>query len=130
VFESDRSGSPQLYVMNADGTGQRRISFGGNRYSAPAWSPNGEWIAFSRADPRGSGIGIMTASGTDEKMLTTNALDDGPSWAPSGQLVIFYRPDLGTGRTGLYSVGTSGGEVRRVPTPQDGSDPSWSAVQQ
>jgi TolB protein len=130
VFESDRSGSPQLYVMNADGTGQRRISFGGNRYGAPSWSPNGDWIAFTRADPRGSGIGIMTASGTDEKMLTTNALDDGPSWAPSGQLVIFYRPDLGTGRTGLYSVATSGGEVRQVPTPQDGSDPSSSAVQQ
>ncbi|MEO5773773.1 MAG: Tol-Pal system beta propeller repeat protein TolB [Sphingomicrobium sp.] len=130
VFESDRSGSPQLYVMNADGSGQRRISFGGNRYGAPAWSPSGDWIAFSRADAGGSGIGIMTAAGTDEKLLTQNGLDDGPSWAPSGQMLIFHRPDPATGRNALYTVPIAGGDPRRVLTPQDGSDPSWSAVQQ
>src|SRR3546814_1985149 len=32
VFESDRGGSQQLYVMNADGSGQQRISFGDGRY--------------------------------------------------------------------------------------------------
>ena len=39
VFESDRSGTQQLYVMNADGTGQRRISFGGGWYAAPDVEP-------------------------------------------------------------------------------------------
>jgi TolB protein len=39
VFESDRDGSQQLYVMNADGSGQHRISFGEGRYSTPVWSP-------------------------------------------------------------------------------------------
>jgi Tol biopolymer transport system component len=33
VFESDRSGSQQVYVMNADGTDQKRISF---------WRPRGD----------------------------------------------------------------------------------------
>lgn len=129
VFESDRSGSPQLYVMNADGSDQRRISFGGNRYGAPSWGPAGDWIAFRRTDVRGSGIGIMSATGTDEKMLTLNPLDDGPGWAPSGQLLIFHRPDA-SGRTGLFTVAATGGEARKVQTPQDGSDPSWSSVQQ
>ena len=31
VFESDRSGSQQIYVMNADGTNQQRVSFFGGR---------------------------------------------------------------------------------------------------
>ena len=48
VFNSDRGGSPQLYVMNADGSGQRRISFGDGRYSTPVWSPRGDLIAFTR----------------------------------------------------------------------------------
>lgn len=130
VFESDRSGRPQLYVMNADGSGQRRISFGGNRYSAPSWSPDGGWIAFAKADPRGSGIGILSPQGTDEKMLTTNPLDEGPSWGPSGHVLAFHRPDPANGRTALLTVSASGGEARPLITPQGGSDPSWSAVQQ
>ncbi|MFL6733962.1 MAG: Tol-Pal system beta propeller repeat protein TolB [Sphingomicrobium sp.] len=130
VFESDRSGTAQIYVMNADGSGQRRISFGGASYGAPSWSPDGDMILFRRTDPRGSGIGVMTATGSDERMLTTNLLDDGPAWAPSGQMAIFYRPDPVAGRSALLTVPLSGGEPRPMQTPQDGSDPSWSAVQQ
>ena len=48
VFESDRDGSQQLYVMNADGSGQKRISFGEGRYSTPVWSPRGDLIAFTK----------------------------------------------------------------------------------
>ena len=36
---SDRSGSPQLYVMNADGAEPRRISFGGARYQSKLFNP-------------------------------------------------------------------------------------------
>ncbi len=35
MFESDRDGGQQIYVMNADGSGQQRISFGKGRYSTP-----------------------------------------------------------------------------------------------
>ena len=38
VFESDRSGTPQLYVMPASGGEARRISFGAGRYGTPVWS--------------------------------------------------------------------------------------------
>jgi TolB protein len=124
VFESDRSGTSQIYVMNADGSDQRRISFGAGRYGAPVWSPQGDMIAFSR----GNGIGVMTAAGADERMLTANPFDDAPSWGASGQTLIFHRRDAGRGTISLMSVGLEGGEARVRLTPQDGSDADWSKV--
>ena len=50
VFNSDRGGGQQLYVMGADGSNVRRISFGSGRYATPAWSPRGDLIAFTKID--------------------------------------------------------------------------------
>ncbi|GAA4029364.1 Tol-Pal system beta propeller repeat protein TolB [Sphingomonas rosea] len=125
VFESDRSGSQQLYLMDADGSNQRRISFGGPAGS-PAWSPRGDKIAFVRVGA--FRIGVMNASGGGETLLTDGWQDESPSWAPNGQFVMFNRFSR-DGRTGLYAVNVAGGTARRLPTPQDGSDPSWSPLQ-
>jgi TolB protein len=51
VFNSDRGGSRQLYIMNSDGSNVERISFGGGYYSAPSWSPRGDYIAFTKMSP-------------------------------------------------------------------------------
>jgi TolB protein len=127
VFESDRSGTQQLYVMGADGSGQRRISFGGGRYASPVWSPRGDLIAFTRI--AGSfNIGVMSPTGGGVRILTDGWQDEGPSWAPNGQFVMFNRNVRGGGTT-LYAVPIDGGPARRMPTPQDGSDPSWSPLQ-
>ena len=68
VFESDRSGSQQLYVMNADGSNQRRLTFGGGCVcSARTGAPTAQWIAFTRRGPDGRRIGIIKADGTGEK---------------------------------------------------------------
>lgn len=125
VFESDRSGSQQIYVMDESGAGQRRISFGGPSAS-PAWSPRGDRIAFVRVGP--FRIGVMNASGGSEQLLTDGWQDESPSWAPNSQFVMFNRFTR-DGRSSLFAVPAAGGAARRLPTPQDGSDPSWSPLQ-
>ncbi len=113
--------------MNADGSDQRRISFGGGQYGTPVWSPRGDMIAYTKIGP-GFRIGVMNAGGGGERVLTEAWQDEGPSWAPNGRVINFFRTAQGSGRTELWSVDLTGVNEKRLPTPLDGSDPSWSPL--
>ncbi len=128
VFESDRGGTQQLYVMNADGSNQKRISFGGGRYATPVWSPRGDLIAFTRTGGGAFRIGVMNPSGGGEKLLTNSWGDEAPSWSPNGRVLMFFRATQGSGRPDLWSVDLTGANARKIPTPLDGSDPSWGPI--
>lgn len=131
VFESDRSGTQQLYVMSANGGDAQRISFGNGRYGTPVWSPRGDLIAFTKQEAGRFHIGVMRTDGTEERLLTSSFLDEGPTWAPNGRVIMFGRETQGAdGTTALYSVDITGRNLRRVSTPQGGSDPSWGPLQQ
>jgi TolB protein len=113
--------------MNADGSAERRISFGGGWYAAPDWSPDGQKIAFTRRGSDGLRIGVMNADGSEQRVLTTGPRDEGPTWAPSSRELIFSRTDA-TGRSGIYRLSVEGGQPRKVTIPQEGSQPDWSGV--
>lgn len=130
VFESDRSGNQQLYVMPARGGEARRISFGQGRYGTPVWSPRGDMIAFTKQNNGRFHIGVMRVDGSEERLLTASFLDEGPTWAPNGRVLMFARETQGaSGRSSLYSVDISGRNLRPVRTPDGGSDPAWSPLQ-
>ena len=113
--------------MNADGSGERRISFGGGWYAAPEWSPDGAWIAFTRRTQGGRSIGIIKPDGSGERALTNGPGDEGASWAASSRELIFQRIGPG-GRSALARVALDGSQPRPMTIPQDGSDPVWSRV--
>ena len=127
VFESDRSGSQQVYVMNADGTAQRRISFFGGRAATPEWSPRGDQIAFTHIGGNFR-IAVMSPGGGDLRHLTDSWQDEAPTWSPNGRIVQFFRTARGSGRTGIWQVDLTGRNERRLTTPVDGSDPAWGPV--
>ena len=97
VFESDRSGSQQLYVMNVNGEGIKRISFGDGRYGTPVWSPRGDMIAFTKQSRGRFHIGVMRTDGSEERLLTASFLDEGPTWSPNGRVIMFTRETQGVG---------------------------------
>jgi len=130
VFESDRSGTQQLYVMDAKGGSPERISFGPGRYGTPVWSPRGDMIAFTKQSKGRFHIGVMRTDGSGEQLLTASFLDEGPSWSPNGRVIMFSRETQGAqGASALYSVDVSGRNLKRVPTPDGASDPSWGPLQ-
>jgi Tol biopolymer transport system component len=82
----------EIYVMNADGSGTRRLTHNAGYDGEPAWSPDGRKIAFqSKRRVGGNGeIYVMNADGSGKRNLTRNPAQDGsPSWSPDGRRIAF-----------------------------------------
>lgn len=129
VFESDRSGSQQVYVMNADGSDQKRITFFGGRSATPEWSPRGDQIAFTHIAGN-LRIAVMSPAGGGMRYLTDGWQDEAPTWAPNGRIIQFFRTEKNTGKATIWQVDLTGRNERRLPTPADASDPAWGPIQQ
>ena len=127
VFESDRGGKQQLYVMSAGGSEPNRISFGDGSYSTPVWSPRGDLIAFTKQSGGQFSIGVMKTDGSGERILTTGFHNEGPTWAPNGRVLAFFSQAAG-GNPKLYSIDLTGYNSQPIPTPQAASDPAWSPI--
>jgi len=134
VFNSDRGGDQQLYLMNADGSGAKRISYGAGRYATPVWSPRGDLIAFTRISGENFAIGVMHPDGTGERILSESYYVEGPTFAPNGRVIMFWRETPATDARGrgfsakLVSIDITGFNERAVQTPTDASDPAWSPL--
>jgi TolB protein len=85
----------EIYVMNADGSGTRRLTHNVGYDGEPAWSPDGREIAFQSKRRFGSNAGkgeiyVMNADGSGKRNLTRNRAQDGsPSWSPDGRRIAF-----------------------------------------
>ncbi|MBI2486449.1 MAG: PD40 domain-containing protein [Deltaproteobacteria bacterium] len=91
AFVSDRSGSPQVYVMNSDGTNVRKISTGSYN-TDPSWSPNIgiNRIAYVRVEGSEANIFTVNPDGSDEQRLTwSSGRNENPSWSPDGHYISF-----------------------------------------
>ena len=126
VFESDRGGRQQIYVMGADGSNPQRISFGNGSYSTPVWSPRGDLIAFTKQSGGQFSIGVMKTDGSGERLLTSGFHNEGPTWAPNGRVLMFFRESAAGAR--LFTIDLTGRNERQIQTPNSASDPAWSPL--
>jgi Tol biopolymer transport system component len=83
AFVSNRAGNYDLYLMNADGSAQQKISNNGF-VDRPAWSPNGQQIAYGS----GEGIYLLDVKAGQERRLVKGAFDS-PVWSPDGRAIAF-----------------------------------------
>jgi Tol biopolymer transport system component len=100
AFVSTRAGSPHIYVANGDGSSVTRLTSG----EAPAWSWDGQRIAFHRGASSGgsSGIYVMNADGSNQRHLV---LGFNPAWSPDGR--IAFNTGVGAGG-GIYVMNSDG----------------------
>ncbi len=89
-FRSDRNGNGEIYVMDADGSDQTRLTTNTEDDERPAWSPDGSQTVFESFRDGNGEIYVMNADGSGQTRLTTDAADDRlPAWSPDGTLFAF-----------------------------------------
>lgn len=113
LFESDRDGDFEIYVIGRDGSGLRRLtdSPGGDR--SPAWSPDGERFVFGseRDGARGLWIGDL-AGGEPRSLIADPSPELVPDWSPDGAWVAFSSER--DGNLELYRVRIEDGSLERL----------------
>ncbi|MCA1637998.1 MAG: FG-GAP-like repeat-containing protein [Acidobacteria bacterium] len=124
AFTSDRDGNSEIYLMNADGSGQVRLTNNSVRDDFPTWSPDGRTIAFLRQSGGISSINLMNADGTNVRQITMLSLTSyvfGMSWSPDGAKIAFQ--DL----TDIFIINVDGSNRVNLTNGQgNNSEPTWS----
>jgi Tol biopolymer transport system component len=124
AFSSRRAGSFDIYVMNADGTGTRKLTSGKDNDSHPTWSEDGSRIAFERDGD----IFVVATDGSDPRRISDPTADEGqPTWSPDGAWIAYVRRTPGTATRELWRMRPDGSS-RRALTSQQATvaTPAWS----
>jgi TolB protein len=101
-------------VMDADGSGVRRVTRGPARDVMAAWSPDGRWLAFNRVRAGGAQpeVWLVRPNGRDAHRLVRGGA---PAWSPSGRWIAFDGPH------GVWAVHPDGSGRRRIVAGNVGS---------
>jgi TolB protein len=80
-----------IWVMNADGTGLRRVTTSPSIDIEPTWSPDGKRLAFARNVPGyKTEVFVVGVDGKGLRRLTSNRGEDfEPDWAPNGKRIAW-----------------------------------------
>jgi Tol biopolymer transport system component len=119
------TGDGRLFVMNADGSGLRRLP--ARAATSPTWSPDGSRIAF--VSNQGTALCVINSDGSDFGVISkVHGYYQVPAWSPAGDLIAFQsRVSARQERTAIFMIRADGTHERRVTSVKvNAGSPSWS----
>lgn len=123
---------PSLWVMNADGSGQREIVANISISTMEAWSPDGTRIAFDRESrSRRQEVWVTNADGSHQRRLAAgrNSQSYQPAWSPDGTKIAYFNLKWHTGLETLWVMNADGSHKKRLslnPNAFVAQAPAWS----
>jgi len=130
AWVSGRTGLPQIYTMEADGTNVQRLTDQGYAVS-PAWSPNGQFLAFAwirhygPGAPGASDIYLMDVASKQWVQLTHDGgRNDFPSWSPDGRHLVFQSSRAGGEQ--IWEMLADGSNQKQLTSTGSNTQPNWS----
>ena len=128
-----------LYAMDIPGGTPKRLTNGNAREFEPAWSPDGQWIAYVTWDETGGQIWKMRADGqgSAQKLTSTPAYYRDVAWSPDGQRIIAVRAprqahveqfdewDHKSSNLDLIWLSSDGGEIHLILPARGAASPHF-----
>ena len=125
AFTSDRGGSPQIYVMGADGLNLRRVT--SESYAdRPTWSPAPfNEIAFAARTGTGFDIKVLDLATSQTRQITfSEGTNESPAYSPNGRHLAFT--STRTGSSQIFTIDRDGRNARQVTRDGNNFTPAWS----
>jgi Tol biopolymer transport system component len=141
-LETDPSYFAEIYIMRADGSDQKRLTYAPGYDGGPFFTPDGKKIVWRRFDEKGliADVWTMNPDGTDQKQITDfGSMSWAPYMHPSGAYIFFASNKLGFENFELFIVDakgekepvrvtyTDGFDGLPVPSP-DGTELAWTST--
>jgi TolB protein len=129
AFISGKSGQPQVYIMDADGSNVQLLtpySAGRRSYRAgPDWSPDGRAIVYGQQMGNFQ-LWMIDLRDRTPKQLTSEGENEDPSWAPDGRHIVFTSTRSGDKQ--LWVLDTESGRARQLTHSRGARLAAWSPI--
>ncbi|QQR44890.1 PD40 domain-containing protein [Myxococcus xanthus] len=129
AFVCSREGDPEVYVANADGSGERRLTFFHHEDRTPKWSPDGKWLVIVSDRERKDRLYFLRPDGSDLRAVSGESFEGDEreaAWSPDGQRLV-YVSRLPDGNARIWMVPVAGGAPVALTDGKHRDDmPAWS----
>lgn len=135
AWQRDTEDNLDVYVMSVDSGEPRLLAATPANEQSPAWSPDGDRIAFLRATSSGSAVIVVPALGGGEKTVTETQIPPangtlrsyGLSWTPDGKR-LFIVDRAASGKAAIFSCSIATGELYQVTDPVNEASDAAPAI--
>jgi eukaryotic-like serine/threonine-protein kinase len=125
VYRSVAGGTPNIWIMAADGSGQRQLSFNTSQNFDPVVSPDGQYIVWASRRTGNTNLWRVDLDGGNLRQLTNGVGEYLPDHSPDGKWILYTAYDPASSFWSVWKISAEGGTPVRM-TEKESALPSIS----